>query len=186
MPIVTNPSLLDNSHERLQSSRHCVFRCGDSWYSVPATAIREVTIAPEPVRLPGAPAWLNGIVHLQSEFIPVISLSRFLDIPTNTETQPGRLLVIHGNPIWAIQVCEVAALSDLDATLSPGSQMAACQPTGIVGTFTWGSHIARVLEPRHTLSRIQKSLHDRWNPLSSGGRERSTCPSTITMESATQ
>jgi chemotaxis signal transduction protein len=178
---VTNPALLDNSHERLQSSRHCVFRCGTFWYSVPATAIREVTIANEPVRLPGAPAWLDGIVHLQSEFIPVISLSRFLDLHTNTQAQPGRLLVINGNPTWAIQVCEVATLSDLDATLSPGGQS-----TGIVGTFTWGSHIARVLEPRHMLGRIQKSLHDQWSPLSFSSRDRSSGPSKIPTEIAIQ
>jgi chemotaxis signal transduction protein len=178
MPTVTNSSLFDNSHERLQSSRHCVFRCGESWYSVPATAIREVTIANNPVSLPGAPAWLDGIVHLQSEFIPVISLSRFLDLHTNTQAQPGRLLVINGNPTWAIHVCEVATLSDLDATLSPGGQS-----TGIVGTFTWGNHIARVLEPRHMLGRIQKSLHDQWNP-ESYSHAQSSCPNTIPTEIA--
>lgn len=172
MPTVTAPNLVENSQERLKSSRYCVFRCGDSWYSVPATSIREITIATDPVRLPGAPDWLDGIVHLHSEFIPVISLSRFLDLQSaQSETQYGRLLVINGNPIWAIRVCEVAALSDLEATISPGGQMQVNQSCGIVGTFTWGSQIARVLEPRHALSRIQSGLHDCWSLLASTGRE---------------
>lgn len=153
---------------RQTSSRHCVFRCGKSWFSLPATALREVTLAERAVRLPESPAWLLGIVHLQSEFIPVISLSSFIEQQRiDADLTSGRLLILNGSPPWAIRTDEVAALSDLEASLSPSSQTLTGSQTGIVGTFTWGTHIARVLEPRHILAQMQKAFHECWHAPSS-------------------
>lgn len=175
-PLITT-TVPDNSTSRLTSNRHCVFCCGDSWFSLPAVVIREVTASPQPVSLPESPAWLEGLVHLHSEFIPVISLSKFLDIDSMSQADDaGRLLVINSNPPWALRVSSVAALADVDAKLNPGNHLVANQPTCIVGTFTWGSEIARVLEPRHTLSQIQKALHQTWTQSESGASADSIPP----------
>lgn len=83
------------------SDKHCVFRSGTYWYSVPAVSVREITIAPEMVPVPQSHASLAGLCHLRSEFVPVISLSSLLEVDERTVSQPNnKLMVINGTTVW--------------------------------------------------------------------------------------
>lgn len=151
--------------DRIASGRHCIFRCGATWYSIPAITVQEVAVSAQPVRLPGSPAWLLGIVHRNSEFIPVVSLVDFLG-NTETDVEDDQnfgdylLLVIGGNQPWAIRISQVLSIAEIDATLAPPAQSHGTRQRGIVGTFTLGQHVARILEPHHLLQQIQLVLKD--------------------------
>jgi chemotaxis signal transduction protein len=148
---------------RLTSNRHCVFRSGSSWFSMPAVTIREVLVAPATVRLPESPSWLVGIVHIQSEFIPVISLEKLLkqSYPAGSEGNE-RLLVMAGSPVWSLLVSQVQSLTDIEATLSPENYGQFGQASCTVGTFMLGEKIAHVLEPHRILRKVQQGLSECW------------------------
>lgn len=163
MTALAHHSTSDSLAGRLASNRHCVFRAGASWFSMPAVTIREVLVAPVPVRLPESPAWLIGIVHIQSEFIPVISLERLLNQSPPLVTQGNeRLLVMAGSPVWSLLVSQVQALTDIEATLSPENHGQFGHSSCTVGTFMLGDKIAHVLEPHRILRKVQQSLNDCW------------------------
>jgi chemotaxis signal transduction protein len=163
MPDLNCPTQNDSLANRLASNRHCVFRSGRSWFSIPAVSVREVLVVPKTVKLPESPAWLLGVAHIQSEFIPIISLQRLLDLSqvTSSDSQ-DRLLVMSGSPVWALQVCQVFALKDVEATLSPDSHYSSGRTSCTVGTFLFREEIASVLEPHRILQQIQQSLRECW------------------------
>lgn len=148
---------------RLASSRHCIFQSGGCWFSMPAVTIREVLVAPKTVRLPESPSWLMGIAHVQSEFIPVVSLERLLNQSSyTTGWQEERLLVMAGSPVWALLVTQVLSLTDIEATLSPDNHSHFGRSSCTVGTFMLGDRIASVLEPHRILQQLQQGLRDCW------------------------
>ena len=78
------------------SDKHCVFRSGTSWFSLPAVSVREITIAPDLVPVPQCHASLAGLCHLRSEFIPVISLAALLDIDASVGSPIQNKLMVEG------------------------------------------------------------------------------------------
>lgn len=183
MPNMTQTTHPSQDRGQVASSRQCVFRCDQSWYSVPATSLRSVTIGSRSFRPPTSPGWLDGIVHLQSEFIPVISLNAYLDRQSSgSEGTAGRLLIVNVSPTWAIRADEVAALTDIEASLSPGYQVNSGRHSGVVGTFTWAGNVARVLEPHNLLTQIQRALHDFWNQPSVASNHRTNLGGSLLAE----
>ena len=153
--IAANPRQLGG--DRLTSDRHCILRCGDGWYGVPAVAIREVVVAPRTVRLPESPPWLLGIAHLQSEFVPVISLTDRLGIDAPEASDP-RLLVMQGTPLWALSVAEVTAIEPLDAILAPEARGGWSDNSAVMGTAMRGDQMVSLLEPQQIVGQCQDEL----------------------------
>ena len=61
-----------------QAATHCVFRRSKSWLALPAIDVREVMLRPEIVFVPGTPDSFSGLVHVRSEFLPVLNLGSVL------------------------------------------------------------------------------------------------------------
>jgi chemotaxis signal transduction protein len=145
------------------SDRHCVFRCGSSWFSVPATSVREISIAPELVRVPGSHDSLEGLGHLRSEFIPVISLGSLLDIERcETSDDHDRLLVFSGNSPWSLLIDEAAALESLETIVTPEVRSDDAQLTAVIGTAMFRDQIVRVLNPNSLYRLAQQALEELW------------------------
>ncbi|MCG8653485.1 MAG: chemotaxis protein CheW [Pirellulales bacterium] len=145
------------------SDKHCVFRCGRSWFSLPAVSVREITIAPDLVQVPQCGHALAGLCHLRSEFIPVISLSHLLD--TNAaaiSTSQNTLLVINGSCVWAMAIAEAAALESLETLVTPDVRMDDLQPSPVMGTAMFRDQIVQVLDPNNLFRMAQQSLEGLW------------------------
>lgn len=150
-------------HELSVSDKHCVFRCDRSWFSLPAISVREITIAPELVRVPNCHRSLAGLCHLRSEFIPVLSLTQLISAEDTQSTEShGKLLVINGSSVWAMQIAEAAALESLETLVAPEARMDDLQPTPVTGTAMFREHIVRVLDPMIIYQMAQQSLQSLW------------------------
>lgn len=62
-----------------------VFRVGVEQYALPTTAAREVINYEMPRRLPGADPWVEGVINLRGEIIPVCNLMRALGTAADCE-----------------------------------------------------------------------------------------------------
>jgi len=156
----------DVTSSNVDSAKQFVFRTGELWFSVPAIAVREVTVAPELVQVPGCPRSLAGLCHLRSEFIPVVGLEELLEIDgIQPIERQDKLIVLSGRVSWAIRVAEAAALESLETLISPESRSDEGTATPVMGTAMFRDQIVRVLDPNAILRLAQKSLEQSWQPI---------------------
>ena len=154
------------------SDKHCVFRSGTCWYSLPAVSVREITIAPQFVAVPHSHSSLAGLCHLRSEFVPVISLSSLLEIEDRQVSQPNnKLMVLNGASVWALLIAEAAALESLETILAPESRMDDSHQSPVMGTAMFNDQILRVLDPNRLFRLAQQTLETTWNRLHAAAQE---------------
>ncbi len=147
-----------------QSDKHFLFRCGQAWFSVPAIAVREVTITPEVVSVPGCHPAIEGLCRQQSEFIPVISLAALLDLETtDTMHDHNQLMTLCGNNVWAIRIAEALALESLETLSSPEIRQDDSASSPIIGTAVQGDQIVRVLNPERLYQLTNQALEIQWS-----------------------
>jgi purine-binding chemotaxis protein CheW len=71
-----------------------VFRLGADEFGLPVEAVDEVGEVPAPItRLPKTPKFLEGVVNLRGEVLPVIDQRRRFDLPAD-EAERRRLVVV--------------------------------------------------------------------------------------------
>jgi len=170
-----NVSLSSSSHtsrcslESLSSDRHCVFRCHQAWFAMPAVSVREITYAPLLTRIPGSHPLLAGMCHLRSEFIPVIQLDALLDNSTVEQTKARKLLVLQGQlGHWAILISEVAALVALETLTHNDGNLDDPSSGVVLGTAMFHDEVVRVLDTHRVLQWAQALLEQHWRSMGRG------------------
>jgi len=72
-----------------------VFRLGDDEFALPIEAVDEVARVPAQVtRLPKTPRFLEGVINLRGEVLPVIDQRRRFDMPPAADLEARRLIVV--------------------------------------------------------------------------------------------
>ncbi len=145
------------------SNKHCVFRSGEFWFSVPAISVRQIVIAPELVRVPNCHRALIGLGRLRGEFVPIVALGTLLEMEqANDVSADACLLVLEGSCIWSLLISEPAALESLETIVS---QEALGENTSnlVIGTAMYRDCIVRVLNPNGLLATAQRVLDQFWN-----------------------
>ena len=164
----SSPATLSDLSE---SDKHCIFRCDQSWFSLPAIVVREIAIAPDLVSVPNSHGALAGLCHLRSEFIPVVSLTQLFGVDTQQPTElQGNLLVINGSSVWAIPTAEAAALKSLETLVAPDLRMDDMTPSPVTGTAMFRGQIVRVLDPVSVFRMAQQSLERAWQSAKTSNR----------------
>jgi purine-binding chemotaxis protein CheW len=73
----------------------CTFRVGGEDYAIDIMRVREI-IHPLPITpVPRAPAFVEGVVRLRGEVIPVLDVRRRLGLATTPATRRSRFLVVN-------------------------------------------------------------------------------------------
>jgi chemotaxis signal transduction protein len=164
MTTTNAPSTVATLADQSASNKHCVFLSGRAFFSVPAVAVREITIAPPLVKVPESDASLAGLCHLRSEFVPVILLNSLLDGDACDYSQPhNKLLVLNGSSVWGILIAEAAALESLETIIAPDIRVDESNCNPVMGTAMHRDEIVRVLDPTRILQLAQRSLENGWD-----------------------
>ena len=72
-----------------------MFRLGDDEFGLPVEAVEEVARVPDRVtRVPKAPKFLEGVINLRGEVIPVVDQRRRFDMPRLEQGDRRRLVVV--------------------------------------------------------------------------------------------
>ena len=72
-----------------------VFRLGEDEFALPIEAVDEVGEVPAQItRLPKTPKFLEGVVNLRGDVLPVVDQRRRFDMPASSETERRRLVVV--------------------------------------------------------------------------------------------
>lgn len=152
--------------------KHCMFRCGDDWYALPAMSIGEITSATPITKIPNSAPSLLGVCHHQSEFIPVISLTKILNPEHQQTTNPNHqyLLILASKPRWAILIDEAGTLVTMETIVPNESREFAASHTPQSGTAIIDDKIVKLLNCHQLYNRVLSDLAAKWSHLNQATR----------------
>jgi purine-binding chemotaxis protein CheW len=73
----------------------CAFVVGDEEYVIDIRRIREIVQPLPVVAVPRAPEWMDGVVNLRGEVVPVLDVRRRLGLPPRPPSRRTKVLVVH-------------------------------------------------------------------------------------------
>jgi chemotaxis signal transduction protein len=157
-----------------QSERYCVFQMGDEWFAFPALAIRSVVPRPILTPVPYSDPVLQGLCHLQNEFLPVFSLRALInsvhDPSAHSEQQLMLMMGLQGpwgNGPWGLLIDRAVALVPLETSISSYSNCDDNWSRVIVGSATYSSHVLQVLDAKTIFQYVSNLLEMHWQPATS-------------------
>ncbi len=143
-----------------------VFRLGDDEFGLPIDAVVEVSQVPEQItRVPKTPKFLEGVVNLRGEVLPVVDQRRRFDMPQLEKKEERRLVVVkterHRAGIIVDSVSDV--LRTYLENVGPHRNLPTRRPPRLVrGVINSGKvgRIVLLLDPAELLTRAERGLLD--------------------------
>ncbi len=66
-----------------------VFKLGDEEYGVPIIQVKEINRLTATTKVPRSPKFVEGIINLRGQIIPIIDLKKRFDLPFPRILRPG-------------------------------------------------------------------------------------------------
>lgn len=142
-----------------------VFRLGDDEFGLPIEAVNEVARVPDQItRLPKAPKFLEGVVNLRGEVLPVVDQRRRFDMPALEQKSARRLVVVrterHRAGLIVDSVSEVLRCFAADIEPAPDLTNEAVRLVNGVVNLEKAGRIVLLLDPAELLTRAERGLLD--------------------------
>ncbi len=144
-----------------------VFRLGDDEFGLPIDAVVEVARVPEQItRLPKTPKFLEGVVNLRGEVLPVVDQRRRFDMPPLAKADGRRLVVVkterHRAGLIVDGVSDV--LRSSANAVDPAPELTDDTSRLVRGLINLPSsgRIVLLLDPMELLTRAEQGLLDKF------------------------
>jgi purine-binding chemotaxis protein CheW len=157
---------MDTSRDaQAQDLRFLIFRLGDDEFALPIDAVDEVARVPEQItRLPKTPKFLEGVVNLRGEVLPVVDQRRRFDMPARDASADRRLVVVrterHRAGLIVDSVSEVLRCGSQALKPAPDLTGDALALVRSVINLESAGRIILLLDPLELLSRAERGLLD--------------------------
>jgi purine-binding chemotaxis protein CheW len=144
-----------------------VFRLADDEFGLPIEAVVEVARVPEQItRLPKTPKFLEGVVNLRGEVLPVIDQRRRFDMPA-VENRDGRRLIVvktehHRAGVIVDGVSDV--LRSSESAVEPAPELTDDTSRLVRGVINLAAsnRMVLLLDPMELLTRAERGLLDKF------------------------
>lgn len=85
--------LLESGQSEIQM---IVFQLGNEEYGVPITEVQEIIMVQEPTRIPKSPKFIEGVINLRGNIIPVVDGKKkfLIDTTNNTNSNDSRIMIL--------------------------------------------------------------------------------------------
>ena len=142
-----------------------VFRLGDDEFGLPIEAVDEVARVPDQItRLPRTPKFLEGVVNLRGEVLPVVDQRRRFDMPALDERTSRRLVVVrterHKAGLIVDSVSEVLRCPVDEIEPAPNLSNETVKLVQGVVNLEQAGRIVLLLDPAELLTRAERGLLD--------------------------
>lgn len=146
-----------------EEHKFLIFRLDDDEFGLPIEAVDEVADVPDKItRVPKAPKFLEGVVNLRGEVLPVVDQRRRFDMPQSNQGDRRRLIVVRTERLRAGLI--VDSVSEVLRTPA-NSIEAAPELTGDITRLVHGvvnlgrnGRIVLLLDPAELLTRAEHAL----------------------------
>jgi purine-binding chemotaxis protein CheW len=144
-----------------------VFRLADDEFGLPIDAVVEVARVPEQItRLPKTPKFLEGVVNLRGDILPVIDQRRRFDMPPLGNVAGRRLIVVKTERHRAGVIVDGVSgvLSSSPSSIEPAPQLTDDTSRLVRGVINLpsSSRIVLLLDPMELLTRAEQGLLDKF------------------------
>jgi purine-binding chemotaxis protein CheW len=160
---------MDDGASEAGESQYLVFRLGEEEFGLPISAIDEVAPAPDQItRVPKTPKFLEGVINLRGEVLPVVDQRRRFDLPAFAGDRQRRRLVVvrserHRAGLIVDSVSEV--LRTRADAIEPAPDLTGEEVRLVQGVVNFGDarRLVLLLDPTELLSRAERGLLDRFD-----------------------
>jgi purine-binding chemotaxis protein CheW len=161
--------------------RFLVFRLDDSEFALPIGSVEEVARVPDEItRLPKTPKFLEGVVNLRGEVLPVVDQRRRFEMQATIASANRRLVVVrteqHRAGLVVDSVSEVLRCSPDRIKPSPDLTGEALGIVHSVINLEESGRIVLLLDPSELLTRTERGLLDSFNKEARSKESRQTKP----------
>lgn len=113
---------------------HVTFRVGTAEYALPAAQVLHLESFESATHVPGAPAYVAGLVQVRGRVVPVVDLRARFGLPPAARTLDSRVIVVqHGARIAGLLVDSAREVIKLDeSSFAPPPEIIADQTSGFV------------------------------------------------------
>jgi purine-binding chemotaxis protein CheW len=162
---VVQADAFEREEVRSEALRFLVFHLGGSEFGLPIAAVEEVARVPDVItRLPKTPEFLEGVVNLRGEVLPVIDQRRRFDMPKLENIERRRLIVVrterHRAGIIVDSVSEVLRSTAEAIESAPDLTGETTSLVNGVVNLEEAGRIVLLLNPEELLSRSESRLLD--------------------------
>jgi purine-binding chemotaxis protein CheW len=158
-------STIEDRSSAAPEQRFLVFRLGDDEFGLPIACVDEVARVPDRIaRVPKTPKFLEGVINLRGEVLPVVDQRKRFDMP-KLEQEEGRRLIVarterHRAGLIVDSVSEV--LRTTADAIEPPPDLTSDMTRLIQGVLNLEgqSRIILLLDPAELLTRAERGLLD--------------------------
>jgi purine-binding chemotaxis protein CheW len=155
----------EGARSRGEERQFVVFRLGEDEFGLPIEAVNEVARVPDQItRLPKTPKFLEGVVNLRGDVLPVVDQRRRFDMPALEDKGGRRLIVVrterHRAGLIVDAVLEVLRCSADDIEPAPNLTNEAVRLVHGVINLEKAGRIVLLLDPAELLTRAERGLLD--------------------------
>jgi purine-binding chemotaxis protein CheW len=131
-----------------------VLEVGEEAYGIPVQRVREIIRVPPITRVPNGPAFLEGVINLRGQVIPVMDLRKHLGIPAGAETRRSRVVVSElgrhavGLRVDGVSQVVMVTTSEIEP---PPSLLAGANDGQVRGVARLGDKLVLFLDPDRML-----------------------------------
>jgi purine-binding chemotaxis protein CheW len=127
------------------SSLHVTFRVGNAEYAINATDVLHLDSFTEATHVPGAPAFVAGLVQVRGKLVPVVDLRTRFGLGPTERTLDNRVIVVKvGTRVAGLLVDSSREVLKLDETsFEPPPELIDNQASGFVKAVA--THASRLL-----------------------------------------
>jgi len=103
-----------------------VFKIGKEEYGVPITQVKEINRLSTTTKVPKSPMFVEGIINLRGQIIPIIDMKKRFDLTLSEYTGDARIIVIQvANNSFGIEVDSVSEVLRISSSnVEPAPQIA--------------------------------------------------------------
>jgi purine-binding chemotaxis protein CheW len=157
-----------------EAQKYLVFKLGDEEFGLPIDAVEEVARVPDKVaRVPHTPKFLEGVVNLRGNVIPVVDQRKRFQLPPLAEAKSRRLIVVrterHIAGLIVDSVSEVLRPTVDDIDVAPDLTGESTRLVAGVVNLESQKRIILLLDPAELLTRAERGILDKF-------AQRSTTP----------
>jgi purine-binding chemotaxis protein CheW len=151
-----------------------VFRLGDDEFGLPIEAVVEVAQVPEQItRVPKTPKFLEGVINLRGEVLPVVDQRRRFDMPRMDNIEGRRLIVMKTDRHRAGLIVDSVSnvLRTYAESVEPPPDLTDVTSRLIRGVINLekANRLVLLLDPTELLTRAEQGLLDKFQALKQEG-----------------
>ncbi len=135
---------MNDNHQRF-----CVFQSSPNAFAIAATSVQSVITTPELTCVPHSDPILNGLCHLQNEFIPVFGLRALTQVQyeQNNQLENQMMVMVGSKGHWGLLIDQAIGLAHLEVSFQSFSDDQDAFSRVVLGTASYKSQVLQVLDP---------------------------------------